>query len=276
MSDRPFLAQAAEMDVGGLGDFAVWMSLASFAGPDGAASPGLPDIVQRCGGSDRAVRNILDRLEFNGFITRQTGLGRGNPTIYKLIIKVAVKTRFTVPPLERKLAASASFSGVKVAPAASFSRVPSTSGDLGTLPLTDPVRTGSVRTESTKTVLVVSEPADQPKKSEFRTAELMKVWNETAQNQGWSTIRKFTDSRRQAARLRLLTYDKTEVLEAIEKAVASSFCNGTNDRGWLATFDWFVRPNTIAKLLEGAHDDRRSGGVTAAIKPPRGKYDEFD
>ena len=37
---------------------------------------------------------------------------------------------------------------------------------------------------------------------------------------------------------------------------ASSFCRGTNDRGWKASFDWFVHPDTLPKILEGKYDDK--------------------
>jgi hypothetical protein len=38
------------------------------------------------------------------------------------------------------------------------------------------------------------------------------------------------------------------------------FCNGVNDRRWHATIDWFIRPDTVAKLYEGRHDDAHTFG----------------
>jgi hypothetical protein len=37
---------------------------------------------------------------------------------------------------------------------------------------------------------------------------------------------------------------------------ASDFCRGQNDRGWIATFDWALQPDTAAKVLEGKYDNR--------------------
>lgn len=34
---------------------------------------------------------------------------------------------------------------------------------------------------------------------------------------------------------------------------ASPFCMGRNDRGWKANFDWFLQPDTVAKIMEGKY-----------------------
>lgn len=36
----------------------------------------------------------------------------------------------------------------------------------------------------------------------------------------------------------------------------SSYLNGHNPHGWIATFDWFVSPSNFAKVLEGNYDNR--------------------
>lgn len=46
--------------------------------------------------------------------------------------------------------------------------------------------------------------------------------------------------------------------EAISKVAESNFCNGENDRGWRADFDFFLRPDTVAKIMEGKYDNRNS------------------
>lgn len=48
---------------------------------------------------------------------------------------------------------------------------------------------------------------------------------------------------------------------ALALARASPFCCGENDRGWRATFDWFVRQETVTKLIEGQYSSNgRRGG----------------
>lgn len=41
----------------------------------------------------------------------------------------------------------------------------------------------------------------------------------------------------------------------LSKLHRSAFCTGKNDRGWKANFDWFIRPDTAAWILEGKYDD---------------------
>lgn len=45
--------------------------------------------------------------------------------------------------------------------------------------------------------------------------------------------------------------------EAIARARASPFLAGDNDRGWRADLDFFLRPDSAAKILEGKYDDHK-------------------
>lgn len=41
-----------------------------------------------------------------------------------------------------------------------------------------------------------------------------------------------------------------------KKCAASSFCNGKNDRGWTASFDWLMKdPENAQKVLDGNYED---------------------
>lgn len=48
----------------------------------------------------------------------------------------------------------------------------------------------------------------------------------------------------------------------------SDFCRGKNERGWVATFDWLLQPDTAIKVLEGKYDNRG--------KPTRAEYEYQD
>ena len=49
--------------------------------------------------------------------------------------------------------------------------------------------------------------------------------------------------------------------ELFEKAEASDFLKGDNDKAWTADFDWLLRPTNMSKVLEGKYDnDRPKGG----------------
>ena len=41
--------------------------------------------------------------------------------------------------------------------------------------------------------------------------------------------------------------------EAMMRISASSFLTGINDRGWKATFDWFIQSDSVVKIMEGTY-----------------------
>ena len=42
----------------------------------------------------------------------------------------------------------------------------------------------------------------------------------------------------------------------VVRLARSSFANGENDRQWVATIDFLLRPDTLTKIEEGKYDDR--------------------
>ena len=45
-------------------------------------------------------------------------------------------------------------------------------------------------------------------------------------------------------------------IEAVQRLAESNFANGLSDSSWVATFDWFIKPDSLAKILEGKYDNR--------------------
>ncbi|MBX3438017.1 MAG: hypothetical protein KF861_11045, partial [Planctomycetaceae bacterium] len=67
-------------------------------------------------------------------------------------------------------------------------------------------------------------------------------------------IRKITQKRRTVLRARLSDPEwRSEWREALAKIRVSKFCAGST--GWKADFDWFLRPDSITKILEGKYND---------------------
>ena len=46
------------------------------------------------------------------------------------------------------------------------------------------------------------------------------------------------------------------LLTLFKKAEASDFLKGKNGRDWQATFDWLIKDNNMAKVLEGNYDNK--------------------
>lgn len=86
--------------------------------------------------------------------------------------------------------------------------------------------------------------------------ELLTKWN---QNDGLIKIRDFTEKRKKALNERLKdVFFSENWVNALRKISESDFCTGKNDRGWKADVDWFLRPDSVAKIMEGKYDNRGS------------------
>lgn len=70
-------------------------------------------------------------------------------------------------------------------------------------------------------------------------------------------LSKISESRKKAIKARFnngYTYDDFQAL--FTKAENSSFLKGANSRNWSANFDWLIKDNNMAKVLDGNYDER--------------------
>ena len=94
---------------------------------------------------------------------------------------------------------------------------------------------------------------------------LANYWNSQldANNGIMSKVKSIGGTRKNSVLARVKEYGKEAVKTAIEKAAASQFLNGKNDKGWVASFDWiFMHPNNFIKVLEGNYDTKIIGTAT--------------
>ena len=68
---------------------------------------------------------------------------------------------------------------------------------------------------------------------------------------------------------RLGEYELEKVLTAIGNIRGSRFLRGENGKGWVITFDWFVKPNNFIKVLEGNYTDTKADHA-------EGQYDDYE
>lgn len=67
-------------------------------------------------------------------------------------------------------------------------------------------------------------------------------------------------ARKKAIKARITSgYTLEDFRVLFEKAEASSFLKGKNDRSWSATFDWLIKDTNMAKVLDGNYDDQKGG-----------------
>lgn len=103
---------------------------------------------------------------------------------------------------------------------------------------------------------------------------LRQEWNKVT---GFVPVRKISEKRIAHLKARLKDSEWQENWkEAVERASRSSFCLGENNTGWRANLDWFLKPDTLTKILEGQYDDRQNSGSgrgASSVESPKGKYD---
>ena len=81
---------------------------------------------------------------------------------------------------------------------------------------------------------------------------VLEAWNSL----GLQQISRLTAGSKRSTMLhaRIREYGTDAVLKAIEKIRNSDFLKGQNAKGWVITFEWFVKPNNFPKVLEGNYD----------------------
>jgi hypothetical protein len=94
---------------------------------------------------------------------------------------------------------------------------------------------------------------EEPKK----LPEVLQAWNAI---QGVTHARQMTANRQTALRNRLSDSAWVQSWrEALDRIAESDFCTGKSDSGWRADIDWFLRPDTVTKVMEGKYDNRSGG-----------------
>lgn len=73
-------------------------------------------------------------------------------------------------------------------------------------------------------------------------------------------LKTLSDSRKEAIKAKLIVYGVEDFKKLFEKAEASNFLKGSNDRNWSANFDWLIKDNNMAKVLEGNYDNKPKTG----------------
>jgi hypothetical protein len=71
-------------------------------------------------------------------------------------------------------------------------------------------------------------------------------------------ITKLSDARKKSIKARLNTYNYDDFKQLFEKAQASDFLKGKNNRDWQANFDWLIKDTNMAKTLDGNYDNKGS------------------
>jgi len=93
----------------------------------------------------------------------------------------------------------------------------------------------------------------------------LNAWNELT-TPPLAEVQALTQKRRRFVRRRLVDRPLDEHREAMLRINDSGFCRGEGSRGFVASFDWYIRsPEPAMKALEGLYDDHLSEADRAAV-----------
>ena len=108
-------------------------------------------------------------------------------------------------------------------------------------------------TEIIEEITAAEPPA--PPRSNVPYESIKNIYNEICT--AFPKCTAMSDVRKKAIKARFAGgYTIEHFRTVFEKAQASSFLRGANDRNWMATFDWLIKDSNMAKVLGGNYDDR--------------------
>ncbi|MDD7374044.1 MAG: hypothetical protein PUG61_09600 [Sarcina ventriculi] len=87
---------------------------------------------------------------------------------------------------------------------------------------------------------------------------IVEEWN----NLNLSKVKSVKGNRLKILNARIKEYGINSIIEAIKSINKSSFLKGQNNKNWIITFDWLIKPNNFPKVLEGNYIDKE--GVNSA------------
>ena len=108
--------------------------------------------------------------------------------------------------------------------------------------------------------------ADEAKSIDYEA--IKSKWNEETGG-ALGKLVMITGRRREMVRARIRETSVDDFFTMIHNAATSSFLRGESQRGWVANFDWCIRPNNYPKVLEGRYNDNSEG--EGVILPPNAK-----
>lgn len=88
-------------------------------------------------------------------------------------------------------------------------------------------------------------------------SQIQKLFNEKCKS--FRKVTKISEGRKKAIKARWNEYkrDINVFVRLFEITEASAFLKGKNERDWMATFDWLMKSDNMAKVLDGNYTDKR-------------------
>ena len=98
-------------------------------------------------------------------------------------------------------------------------------------------------------------PSDKEKEQIAFYKSVADYFNKAMEGKRIQRIKMLNNFRKSHIEARMKEYGNDAIIEVIKKASESDFLNGCGGKGFVATFDWLIRPNNFVKVLEGNYDN---------------------
>ncbi len=101
--------------------------------------------------------------------------------------------------------------------------------------------------------------ASHPTQEKIDYKALISFFNEETQGVFGNVLYPISEKRKSCIRARINDFGKDGFAEMIHKASKSNFLRGDGNKGFVANFDWMIRPTNFQKIIEGNYDNRNKG-----------------
>ena len=116
--------------------------------------------------------------------------------------------------------------------------------------------------KSTVDTNVSMSDATHPTQEKVYFKELINFFNDETQGIFGKVIYPISDKRKGSIRARIKDFGKDAFAEMIRKACKSDFLKGGGNKGFVANFDWMIRPSNFQKILEGNYDNKNKKHIS--------------
>lgn len=108
----------------------------------------------------------------------------------------------------------------------------------------------------------IVEKREEKGRKEEKAQQIADLFNSLCPS--FSKVKVLSDSMKTEIANTLAEFSESDISAAFEKAEQSSFLKGKNERKWKASFDWLIKAENIAKVLNGNFDDKKEAQSSGA------------
>lgn len=101
----------------------------------------------------------------------------------------------------------------------------------------------------------IDKKREEKEREEEKAQQIADLFNSLCLS--FSKVKVLSDSIKKEIANALAEFSESDISAAFEKAEQSSFLKGKNERKWKASFDWLIKAENIAKVLNGNFDDSK-------------------